>query len=53
MPAQSGASRTCSQRPPGDSRKTDLIPFDKLEAFFTDNLAPVVRVGEVLAASAA
>jgi fermentation-respiration switch protein FrsA (DUF1100 family) len=33
--------------------KTDLIPFDKLEAFFTENLAPGARIGEALAASAA
>jgi fermentation-respiration switch protein FrsA (DUF1100 family) len=33
--------------------KTDLIPFDKLEAFFTEHLAPGARVGEALAASAA
>ena len=33
--------------------KTDLIPFDKLEAFFTEHLAPGARVGETLAASAA
>jgi fermentation-respiration switch protein FrsA (DUF1100 family) len=32
--------------------KTDLIPFDKLEAFFTENLAPGARVGEALVASA-
>jgi hypothetical protein len=38
---------------PGDSRKTDLIPFDKLEAFFTENLAPGARVGKALAASVA
>jgi fermentation-respiration switch protein FrsA (DUF1100 family) len=33
--------------------KTDLIPFDKLEAFFTEDLAAGGRVGEALAASAA
>ena len=33
--------------------KTDLIPFDKLEEFFTEHLAPGARVGEALAASAA
>jgi len=33
--------------------KTDLIPFDKLDAFFTEHLAPGARVGETLAASAA
>ena len=33
--------------------KTDLIPFDKLEAFFTEHLAPGARVGEALAASVA
>jgi hypothetical protein len=30
-----------------------LIPFDKLEAFFTEHLAPGARVGEALAAGAA
>jgi uncharacterized protein len=33
--------------------KTDLIPFDKLEAFFTENLVRVAGVGEELAASVA
>jgi fermentation-respiration switch protein FrsA (DUF1100 family) len=33
--------------------KTDLIPFDKLEAFFNEHLAPGARVGEALAASPA
>jgi uncharacterized protein len=33
--------------------KTDLIPFDKLEEFFTAHLAPGARAGEALAASAA
>ena len=33
--------------------KTDLIPFDKLEPFFTEHLALGARVGETLAASAA
>ena len=33
--------------------KTDLIPFDKLDAFFTEHLAPDTRVDEALAASAA
>jgi hypothetical protein len=29
--------------------RTDLIPFDKLDAFFTENLARVARVHEELA----
>jgi uncharacterized protein len=33
--------------------RTDLIPFEKLEAFFTENLARVASVGEELAASVA
>jgi fermentation-respiration switch protein FrsA (DUF1100 family) len=33
--------------------KTDLIPFDKLEAFFTENLVRVAGFGEELAASVA
>jgi hypothetical protein len=36
-----------------DGTPTDLIPFDKLEAFFTEHLAAGGRVGEALAASAA
>jgi fermentation-respiration switch protein FrsA (DUF1100 family) len=31
--------------------RTDLIPFDKLEAFFTENLGRVARVDEELALS--
>jgi uncharacterized protein len=33
--------------------RTDLIPFDKLEAFFTENLVPGARVREELALSRA
>jgi hypothetical protein len=33
--------------------RTDLIPFDKLEAFFTENLVRVAGVREELAASVA
>ena len=32
--------------------RTDLIPFDKLEAFFTKNLQPGARAGEALLAAA-
>ena len=33
--------------------KTDLIPFDKLEAFFTEHLAPGTRVLEEVTAGVA
>lgn len=32
--------------------RTDVIPFDKLEAFFKENLAPGARAGEALTAGA-